>query len=31
MREALESWAEHVAALPSQKPGHIDNVESGRR
>ncbi|MGY3149070.1 hypothetical protein ACVWYQ_006069 [Bradyrhizobium sp. USDA 3397] len=29
MREALERWAQHVAALPVQKPGRADPVIVG--
>ncbi len=29
MREALERWAQHVAALPAQKPGKIGIVIAG--
>ena len=27
MREALERWAEHVTALPAQKPAHVATVQ----
>jgi integrase len=29
MREALQRWAQHVAALPAQKPRKVDSVISG--
>jgi hypothetical protein len=29
MREALQRWAQHVAALPAQRAGRADTVISG--
>jgi integrase len=29
MRRALERWAEHITALPAQRPAHVDTVIGG--